>query len=388
MIVNERETPQWKPLYRKVHERLRGAILDGELPEGGRLPTTADLAAQFGTGVCTVQKALVSLEAEKLIQRKQGVGTFVSSSTPRLAGVGIYIDDDIQRHPGAGYYRMLVEYLREMLEAEHIDYHVFHGDYDASITRQHLPGEVLRAIRSLKVQVLLLPVLSNVEHNVLAEVEVPCVTSGSGHFAHGVDVQIDAAGMIDQALDLLVAAGCRRVGMVTAQTSEGYPAFFRHLAEAVQARGLELCEQRIRNQKELHGSEMEAFGYREMMALAGQADRPDGVFACPDLVGRGVIMGALASGLSVPEELRLVFHENIGMQLFRPFPAASVVVDPAAVARAFITKAQALHLDPTDAEPVMVPTISMPDGQPPWEPPCGQKSILRNNKHERVAVMQ
>jgi DNA-binding LacI/PurR family transcriptional regulator len=364
-------------LYRKVHERLRGAILDGEIAEGGRLPTTAELAAQFGTGICTVQKAMVSLEVEKLIARKQGVGTFVRSARPRLASVGIYIDDDIQRNPGSGYSRMLVEYLREMLEDEHIAHHVFHGDYDASGTRQHLPGEVLRAIRSLKVQVLLLPVLSNVEHNVLDEIEVPCVTSGAG-LAHGVEVYIDAAGMIDQALDLLAAAGCRRVGVVTAIPREGYPAFFRHLAEAAQARGLALCEDKIRkpDEKKLHGSAMEAFGYREMTALAGQADRPDGVFVYPDLVGRGVILGALASGLSVPDDLRLVFHENIGMPLFRPFPAASVVVDPAAVARAFIAKARALHLDPTDTAPVMIPTIPMPDGQPPWVPPCGQKKGL------------
>lgn len=381
MLVKEKESTQWKPLYRKVHERLRGAILDGELPEGGRLPTTAELAAQFGTGICTVQKAMVSLEAEKLIARKQGVGTFVCSSTPRLASVGIYIDDDIQRNPGSGYCRMLVEYLREMLEDEHIESHVFHGDYDASGTRQHLPGEVLRAIRSLKVQVLLLPVLSNVEQNVLDEIDVPCVTE-SRHFAHGVGVQIDTAGMIDQALDLLVAAGCRHVGVVTANTREGDPAFFRHLAEAVQARGLALCEDKIRkpDEKKLHGSEMEAFGYREMTALAGQADRPDGVFVYPDLVGRGVILGALASGLSIPDDLRLVFHENIGMQLFRPFPAASVVVDPAAVARAFIAKARALHLDPADTAPVMVPTIPMPDGQPPWEPPCGQKKWLGDRR--------
>ena len=91
----------------------------------------------------------------------------------------------------------------------------------------------------------------------------------------------------------------------------------RPAVEAAQARGLSLCEDRIRkpDEKKLHGSEMEAFGYREMTALAGQAERPDGVFVYPDLVGRGVILGALASGLSIPDDLRLVFHENIGMPL-------------------------------------------------------------------------
>ena len=57
--------------------RLRRLIESGDVGEDGRLPTERDLSARFGVGRTVLRSALDALEAEGLIWRKQGKGTFI-----------------------------------------------------------------------------------------------------------------------------------------------------------------------------------------------------------------------------------------------------------------------------------------------------------------------
>lgn len=57
--------------------RIRRMIETGDLPDEGRLPTERELSASLGAGRRTVRKALEVLEAEGLIWRRQGKGTFL-----------------------------------------------------------------------------------------------------------------------------------------------------------------------------------------------------------------------------------------------------------------------------------------------------------------------
>jgi len=62
-------------------ERLR-ALLDARIDQSeARLPTERDLASEFGIGRRAVRRALDVLEAEGLIWRHQGKGTFAGQST-------------------------------------------------------------------------------------------------------------------------------------------------------------------------------------------------------------------------------------------------------------------------------------------------------------------
>jgi GntR family transcriptional regulator len=70
------------PLYFQLQEHLRDRINSGEFPPGALLPTEVQLCSQFGVSRITVGKALDGLLAEKLIHRRQGVGTFVSDHPP------------------------------------------------------------------------------------------------------------------------------------------------------------------------------------------------------------------------------------------------------------------------------------------------------------------
>jgi DNA-binding transcriptional MocR family regulator len=65
------------PLYRQICQRLREAILSGELAEGTRLPTERALASTLGVNRTTVMNAYNELASEGLIEGHVGRGTLV-----------------------------------------------------------------------------------------------------------------------------------------------------------------------------------------------------------------------------------------------------------------------------------------------------------------------
>ncbi len=71
----------FRPLYQQAIDLVRRKIADGEWPAGSVLPAETRLAQDFGVSVGTVRKALQHLVDERLVERRQGVGTFVAQVT-------------------------------------------------------------------------------------------------------------------------------------------------------------------------------------------------------------------------------------------------------------------------------------------------------------------
>ncbi|AGB40709.1 transcriptional regulator [Halobacteroides halobius DSM 5150] len=67
-----------RPLYILVKEKLDEQIENGTYQSGDRLPSEAKLAEKFGVSRATLREALRVLEKEGIINRKQGVGTFIA----------------------------------------------------------------------------------------------------------------------------------------------------------------------------------------------------------------------------------------------------------------------------------------------------------------------
>ena len=67
--------------------RMQGVIDEATSSAAGRLPTERDLAASLGVGRRAVRRALEALEAEGLIWRKQGKGTFAGQPPQPTQGL-------------------------------------------------------------------------------------------------------------------------------------------------------------------------------------------------------------------------------------------------------------------------------------------------------------
>jgi GntR family transcriptional regulator len=70
-----------RPLYLQVHDILADRIATGVWGPGANIPNELILAQELGVSLGTVRKALQQLEADQLIARKQGRGTFVIDHT-------------------------------------------------------------------------------------------------------------------------------------------------------------------------------------------------------------------------------------------------------------------------------------------------------------------
>jgi GntR family transcriptional regulator len=70
-----------KALYLQVRDTLAQRIAGGGWEPGSAVPNEADLALEMGVSAGTVRKALELLEAQRLITRRQGRGTFVNDPT-------------------------------------------------------------------------------------------------------------------------------------------------------------------------------------------------------------------------------------------------------------------------------------------------------------------
>jgi GntR family transcriptional regulator len=79
-VVGDRRTAV--PLYVQVRERLRAEIDDRGLRPGDRLPTESELEDLYGVSRATIRQAVGDLEAEGILRRVQGKGTFVA--TPKI----------------------------------------------------------------------------------------------------------------------------------------------------------------------------------------------------------------------------------------------------------------------------------------------------------------
>ncbi|MEM7303020.1 MAG: GntR family transcriptional regulator [Pseudomonadota bacterium] len=74
-----------EPRYRQVYAAVMERIFAGELGPGAMLPSEVDLGAQLGVSQGTARKALMDLERDGVVERRQGKGTFVAATTAERA---------------------------------------------------------------------------------------------------------------------------------------------------------------------------------------------------------------------------------------------------------------------------------------------------------------
>lgn len=84
MLVMD-DSPHYRPLYRQVYDFLVKQIAEGAWRPAEALPSEQALAQKLRVSQGTVRKALDVLAVEKLIERRQGKGTYVAEHTQERA---------------------------------------------------------------------------------------------------------------------------------------------------------------------------------------------------------------------------------------------------------------------------------------------------------------
>ncbi|MGV9883313.1 GntR family transcriptional regulator [Streptomyces sp. NPDC003006] len=64
--------------YQRIVQDVRDKVRSGRLPAGEKLPSTRELAEEYGVAPGTVQRALAELRSAGLIYSHQGRGSFIT----------------------------------------------------------------------------------------------------------------------------------------------------------------------------------------------------------------------------------------------------------------------------------------------------------------------
>ncbi len=83
LVITNEHTMNTKPKHNEISSYLQTEISAGRYQAGARLPSEVQLVKQFGVSRPTVARALRDLEAEGLVERRAGSGTYVRSEQKR-----------------------------------------------------------------------------------------------------------------------------------------------------------------------------------------------------------------------------------------------------------------------------------------------------------------
>ena|GEM_PF-274256 len=301
--------------YRGIAAALRAKILSGEFKPGTRLPTREALIRQFDTTSVTIQKAFDLLADQGWIRAAGRRGTFVSEKLPnRCYALAFPWPRQIDT---SQFYRALWQQAEQLTTPQRqitcfyeIGSRTDTEDYLrlADLVRSHRLAGVIFANNPFDVEGL--PVL---EEPGVARVTIIAPKAPLPVPFVGPDV----AAFCGKALDVLAAAGRRRVAVITlAQVEESGP-WLAKLFEMAAARGLQI--QRAWVQAAPLMAPQWARHAAEVLFQAGTTARPDALLITDDNLVPEATAGVRAAGVRVPEDVRAIVHTNF------PYPTPAAV---------------------------------------------------------------
>ena len=328
-----------EPKYRRVREAIRSLIQSNEYGPEDKLPPDAAFASRFGTSRLTVIRALRDLEVEGLVRRKTGSGTFVSSpAVPEPHEFGLLIAD-------LGDGEIFEPICRGMARAgESARQGLVWGNVSASAkSKEQQAIELCRYFIGRRVSgVFFAPVeltahKDEVNREIAAELDragIPIVLLDRCIYTFPRRSRYDLVGIDNvragfQITRHLLETGCRRVAFVyrpgTAPTAQERLIGYR---EAIWQSGMVPEPALV---AELDPSATDTF------AAFLDVARPDGIVCVNDYTAGQLMHSAIALGIPIPSELKVVGFDDVKYASLLPVPLTTVHQPCAQIGAAAIT---------------------------------------------------
>lgn len=102
------------PIYMQIMEKIRAAVVSGELAAGQKVASVRELAEEFGVNPNTMQRALSELEREGLLISERTSGRFVTKDTEiidraRKEAAESIVREFLQKMRSLGYTKEQIE---------------------------------------------------------------------------------------------------------------------------------------------------------------------------------------------------------------------------------------------------------------------------------------
>jgi len=325
-------------MQRQITMFLRHAINTGKLKSGDKIPPSRKLAQAWDTNYFTVNSALKPLVQEGILLQKPRLGTIVKKTIPKLARVGIYLATGNNYEQEDFFYSTLVNKLQGKL-AKHDAQVMIFRDSRPENEMNSVMNELQEAVHNGKIDCLIAPLVNKIAMKWLATISIPRVAFSSIHTAFSVcdDTENECQQVIERFKELNV----KTVGIISCiggeYNSDGSPNFVTVFKKMVRQQGLECKDQWCIN-PENQLTKLMRYGYEAFKKLYSLSEKPEGLLIHPDVVAMGAINSIMENRVKIPEEMKLIIHQNVQHEIFTPFKADRLVSDPEKIAQLLMDK--------------------------------------------------
>jgi LacI family transcriptional regulator len=304
------------PHYVRIRDEIGRRIDAGELTAGDRIPSLREMCEEFGVSSITARRALLDLLNEGIVERRGGLGAFVTGvrRRARIAVVIIGYSEGSWRQ-NSGSFGQLVGGIASST-----------WEHDASLSVLPIndpvtaPQALRQLLRDHPVDGMLLRVAGDVDWRVVdisAEESIATVLIKRTPPVSGVPAVLpDARRAGELAVDHLVELGHRRIGLITATAStDTYREHKAGFIAALQRHGIRVGRELVSEVASVFGEHRRAAAER----LLSLPERPTAIVTNADFLALGAYEAAAAHGLTIPDDLSVVGFDDMEFaQLLNP----------------------------------------------------------------------
>jgi DNA-binding LacI/PurR family transcriptional regulator len=369
--------PPKKLAYSTKTQALSAHISDlaYKLGPGAKLPTMQQLSAELGISVMTLNRALSELEAQNIVVRRQGSGTYVNEKLG-LKTVGLVYDRELIGASASPFGELL---LREAGRRAHENGEKFslylsepspsglpvHDDLSEDIRERKMSGLLLMSGQIPAIKWLLkqrLPLVS-LSYSPLTPYHVRIFHAQTAYLG-----ALELARRGAKRIALWMPSGVG-LGRAAGQTSFEELDYFK---KALQESGIQFDEKLVWNLERLdddlksNGLSNQAQGLDAAYAVfapENKANWPDGVVILDDMMTRGALTAMSQIGVVPARDVQIATHTNTGSQTLFGYDKSLVFldIDPAQVAAAMFEMLETLMANETPENAVVsiAPTLRL-----------------------------
>ena len=316
-----------EPTPRQLADFMQKSFRTGAIPPGSRLPSSQELAALWGVGVCSVQKAMVDLRVAGLIDRQPRRGTFVRAERKTME-IAILVGVSLSEE-SSYYARTLVKALQEELGSRDwhgIVYDRLNRTAGEEEGRSPLMRRLMGDVRSGIVDGAFLVAMSTRKSDELrSALRLPDVRMSQ--IERDSDVMNDYYRMAYDMVSRAAQLGLTELLCLGAAPRSSEFEGFRNAADAHR-----LPPPQIEPFVAFDQPGMEQAIYEQALRLLDEwvpdSGRPRGLLVLDDIAMRAVALALVRRSVAVPERVVVMTHANEGVPIHYGVPVLRYALRP------------------------------------------------------------
>lgn len=306
------------PAYCRIAENVRDKILSGALALRSQLPSEHELRQQYGVSRVTVRGALKKLQAEGLIRRVNGIGTFVSFVPERGRRVLLVLEDD----PGK------IRHLHELVmgaivEAQQGGFNVLVLPYGQ--LRRQLEETVARPADHTGVLLLRCRNFRPDDIRYAEKHGIPCLLEGTRQLRGHNWLAVDNEGAMRRMVDHLHGLGRKQYGIFTAEAPYAWSSFReRQGAASRRLAALGIRKDNVATVSLPKDADLGSVPQDWTARFFEYGRRPDAIICVNDVIAIQVLRWLGGHGIRVPEDVAVTGFDDIVAARYAAPPLTTV----------------------------------------------------------------